>query len=249
MTIFRTFFRITPVLFLRSLIFTVLSSIAAAVFFMLTPILFPASLKFRYTVLMGWCRFTIFIARWICGIRYHIKGKENIPAKGACIVISKHQSTWETLLYPQLFPHQSWILKKELLNIPFFGWGLRALKPIAINRKDKYAFKAFIEQASEKLKSGMWVVVYPEGTRAPPGTEVKFTRTGAMLATESGFPVLPVAVNSGNSWPKRFIKTPGLITVSIGPCITETAEMNSKALNNQVEAWIKEEMTEINGED
>lgn len=187
----------------------------------------------------------LFLLRNLCGIRYQIIGAENIP-KTPSIVLSKHQSAWETLAFQKIFPPQVWVLKKELLRIPFFGWGLAMTSPIAIDRSaKKKALEQIVEQGKDRLKQGFWIVIFPEGTRIPPGQRGKYRIGGAWLATHTNTLVVPVAHNAGELWGRNsFIKYPGTITVSIGEPIDPTG-MEPGELNAQVEAWIEFEMLRI----
>ena len=188
-------------------------------------------------------------ARFICGVRYCVLGTENIPKKPT-IVLSKHQSAWETLAFQQIFPPQVWVLKKELLHIPFFGWGLAMTSPIAINRsRGKAALKQIIRQGRDRLQKGLWIIIFPEGTRIDPGKKGRYGIGGAWLATNTGVSVVPVAHNAGVLWGKNsFIKFPGTITVSIGEPI-DPAGMDANELNNKVEEWIELEVTRIGDKD
>ncbi|MBV6449136.1 MAG: 1-acyl-sn-glycerol-3-phosphate acyltransferase [Nitrosomonas sp.] len=187
----------------------------------------------------------LFLLWHLCGLRYRIIGAENIP-KTPSIVLSKHQSAWETLAFQEIFPPQVWVLKKELLRIPFFGWGLAMTSPIAIDRSArKKALEQIVEQGKDRLKQGFWIVIFPEGTRIPPGQRGKYRIGGAWLATHTNVPVVPVAHNAGEFWGKNsFVKHPGTITVSIGQPIDPTG-MEAGELNAQVEAWVEAEMLRI----
>lgn len=187
----------------------------------------------------------LFLLWHLCGLRYRIVGAENIP-KTPSIVLSKHQSAWETLAFQEIFPPQVWVLKKELLRIPFFGWGLAMTSPIAIDRSaKKKALEQIVEQGKDRLKQGFWIVVFPEGTRIPPGQRGKYRIGGAWLATHTNVPVVPVAHNAGEFWGRNsFVKHPGTITVSIGQPIDPTG-MEAGELNAHVEAWIEAEMLRI----
>lgn len=184
----------------------------------------------------------LFLLRHVCGIRYQLIGAENIP-KTPSIILSKHQSAWETLAFQEIFPPQVWVLKKELLWIPFFGWGLAMTSPIAIDRSArKKALEQIVEQGKDRLNQGFWIVIFPEGTRIPPGQRGKYRIGGAWLATHTDTLVVPVAHNAGALWGRNsFIKYPGTITVSIGKPI-DPAGMEAGELNAQVEAWIENEM-------
>jgi 1-acyl-sn-glycerol-3-phosphate acyltransferase len=162
------------------------------------------------------------------------------------VVLAKHQSAWETLAFQEIFPPLVWVLKRELLRIPFFGWGLAMTSPIAIDRAaGKEALKQVTDQGKDRLAKGLWVVIFPEGTRHKPGAKGKFNIGGAFLAAHSGATVLPVAHNAGEFWGKNaFLRHPGTITVSIGKPI-EAAGMKAAELNSQVESWIEQEMQRI----
>ncbi|MDP2247099.1 MAG: lysophospholipid acyltransferase family protein, partial [Nitrosomonadales bacterium] len=188
--------------------------------------------------MLWWLRVT-------CGVRYQIVGRENIPQTPS-IILSKHQSAWETLAFQQIFPPQVWVLKRELLWVPFFGWGLAMTSPIAINRSaGREALKQMVAQGKDRMKKGFWVVIFPEGTRMAPGTKGKYHIGGAWLATHTSATVVPVAHNAGEFWPKNsFIKKPGTITVSIGKPI-QSAGLKPDELNQQVEARIEQEMSAL----
>jgi 1-acyl-sn-glycerol-3-phosphate acyltransferase len=198
-----------------------------------------------YALTKGWTGTIVFLARTLCGIDHRIVGKEHIP-NTPTIVLSKHQSAWETFFFLQLFPQQVWLLKRELLRIPFFGWGLALLQPIAIDRAAKLAaLKQLVEQGRERLGRGLWVVVFPEGTRTVPGETLPYARGGAFLATQTGTPVLPVALNSGRCWQKdTLLRRPGTITVSIGPPI-ESSGLTPEQLNQKARDWIETEMRQL----
>ncbi|MCD8542356.1 MAG: 1-acyl-sn-glycerol-3-phosphate acyltransferase [Gammaproteobacteria bacterium] len=189
----------------------------------------------------------VHVAKYLCGIHYTIQGRDNIPSNNRFIIFSKHQSTWETLFLLYYFPHMSIILKKELLRIPFFGWGLKALRPIAIDRNaGRAALNALNQQGEERLKQGLCILCFPEGTRQSPGAEPDYKVGGAMLASKTGAPILPIALNSGECWRKKgFIKQPGTISVRIGPCISVENKKTSVILQ-EAEQWIESQMAIIN---
>lgn len=201
----------------------------------------------RFRLVSGWARFNIWWLRVTCGVRYEVEGQENIPDKSV-IVFCKHESTWETMAMQQILPPHVWILKRELLWLPLFGWGLASLNPIAINRASGHrAVKQIAEQGKQRLDNGRWVMIFPEGTRMPAGTQRKFGIGGAVLAEKSGYPVLPVAHNAGSYWPKRgFLKKPGTIKVVIGPLI-ESQGKDPASINAEAEAWMKSTMERISG--
>jgi 1-acyl-sn-glycerol-3-phosphate acyltransferase len=161
-------------------------------------------------------------------------------------VLCKHQSAWETLALQVIFPPQAWVLKRELLWLPFFGWGLAMTSPIAINRSDgKGAVKQLLKQGKQRLAQGFFVVIFPEGTRIPFGERGKYKVGGALLAASSGAPVVPVAHNAGRLWGRNsFIKHPGLITLSIGAPI-ETKGLKADAINQKTEDWIENEIQQL----
>jgi 1-acyl-sn-glycerol-3-phosphate acyltransferase len=230
---------------LRSLLFALVQAVVTPVFAVIALCTFPFNPFTRYRIITAWSRLIIASARTICGIRYRLVGAENIPDK-PCIVMSKHQSAWETLAFQMIFPPQVLVVKKELLRIPFFGWGLAMLSPIAIDRSAATrALKQIEEQGIERLKQGFWVIIFPEGTRMKPGTKGTYQPGGAWLAIHSDAIVLPVALNSGKFWGRKaFLKRPGTITISIGRPI-RPAGMKADQLNASVETWIEQETARI----
>lgn len=211
---------------------------ATLLFAILGTLFFFLPFKARYYLITRWSHFFIFWAKITCGLRYKVTGKENIPKKNAIIFVN-HQSMWETIFMQVLFPTQCWVLKKELLRIPVFGWGLALLDPIAINRKQFNSVKALIQQGFERLQKGRWVVIFPEGTRVAPNVNRPYSRSGAALAETTGYSILPIAHNAGLYWPRGFfIKKPGTIRIVIGPVI-EAKEKTATVLNKEAELWIK----------
>jgi 1-acyl-sn-glycerol-3-phosphate acyltransferase len=228
--------------FLRSLLFTLIQVVVTIPYGMLAPLLFPLPPLTRYRILHQWSRFIIWLARWILGIRYRVLGLEHLP-KRPCVVLSKHQSAWETIAFQLFMPPLAFVLKKELLKIPFFGWGLAMTSPIAIDRAaGREALKTLEEQGIQRLAQGFWVVVFPEGSRMPPGQKGKYNIGGAWLAVKAGVPVLPVAHNAGRLWGRNaFIKHGGEVTVVIGPPIP-TVGRKATEVNAEAEAWIEQQM-------
>ena len=232
-------------LFVRSTLFFICQCLSAVVVSLLAlPSLLLPSLP-RAKVIGLWARFNLWALSWVCGVSYRVKGRENIPNEPA-VIISNHQSTFETLCFQMIFPPLSFILKKQLLWIPFFGWGLAANRPISINRADKRsALNLLIKNSKQRLNEGRWLVVYPEGTRMPPGKMGQFQVGGAMMATRSGAQVVPVAHNAGLCWPKDdFMKYPGIIDVIIGTPI-ETSGKKPRDVNVEAEEVIKQMMESI----
>jgi 1-acyl-sn-glycerol-3-phosphate acyltransferase len=195
----------------------------------------------RYGIISGWSRLVVFLARRILGIHWRVEGREHLPARPA-VILSKHQSAWETMAFQLIFPPQVHVLKRELLWIPFFGWGLALMSPIAIDRsRGLAALRSIARRGRERLRQGFWVVVFPEGTRVAPGERRAYQLGGAWLAAASGAPVVPVAHNAGLFWPRNaFLKRSGTVTIRIGPMI-EPADRDPKTINALAEAWIEEQ--------
>lgn len=230
---------------LRSTLYTLIQIVVTLPYALIALATFPLPPLSRYRIISGWAHLMLFLLRIICGVRYRVLGAEHIPTIPS-IVLSKHQSAWETLAFQQIFPPQVWVLKKELLRIPFFGWGLAMTSPIAIDRSSgKAALKQIVKQGRDRLGQGFWIVIFPEGTRIAPGEKGKYGIGGAWLATHTSAPVVPVAHNAGEFWSRNaFVKLPGTITVSIGAPIDSTG-MEPGELNAKVEAWIEAEMVRI----
>ena len=206
---------------------------------------FVAMNKRHGLMVKNWAKVTMWLVRIICGVRYEVHGQENIPDK-PCVLISNHQSTWETFCLQTLFTPQSQVIKKELLKVPFFGWGFRLVKPIAINRDDpRAALRDIVGQGTTALKEGRWVLIFPEGTRTPDGGLGKFSRGGVNLAKKAEANVLPIAHNAATYWPMdSWLKKPGTITLHIGPVI-ESADKTALELNNETRDWIEQELNTI----
>ncbi|HSB48557.1 MAG TPA: lysophospholipid acyltransferase family protein [Burkholderiales bacterium] len=230
---------------LRSSLYALYQAVVTPVFAVLALLLFPLPAAARYRFITTWSRLMLAGAETILGIRYRVLGAENLPAP-PYIVLSKHQSAWETLAFQVLFPQQVWVVKRELLWIPFFGWGLAMLSPIAIDRgAGPRALHQLLEQGRERLARRYCIVIFPEGTRIAPGSRGKYQVGGAWLAVRTGTPVLPVAHNAGEFWGRRaFVKRPGLVTVSIGAPIDPQA-LTPEQLIHRVEEWIESEMQRI----
>lgn len=232
-------------LWIRSVVFNLGMAVSAVIVAIFGILFVPFSFNVRYRVISQWARFNLWWLALTCGLRYEVEGRENIPA-GTAIIFCKHQSAWETLALQELFPPQIWLLKRELLWIPFFGWGLALLEPIAINRSAGLrAMRQLVEQGIARLRAGRWVVIFPEGTRVTPGQRGIYHKGGALLAEKSGFPVVPVAHNAGEFWPRQgFLKKPGTIRVVIGPVI-ETQGRKPAEINALAETWIEAQMQQI----
>jgi len=219
---------------IRSIVFTILMFITAFIASVLCLLTFWMPYEKRYPYLVAWPKFMVWLAKHLCGINYVVKGKENIPKDNA-IIVCNHQSTWETLAFFALFPHACFVLKHELLMIPVFGWGLRLLEPIAINRKNSTgALEQVIKQGTERLKQNRCIAIFAEGHRMPVGQLGKFKIGAAKLAIKTASPIIPVAHDAGKYWRRRgLIKKPGTITVTIGTAIAPDG-MNAAALTNSV---------------
>jgi 1-acyl-sn-glycerol-3-phosphate acyltransferase len=205
----------------------------------------PLPRMLRYRIISGWSRLVVVLARRILGIGWRIEGRENLPDRPA-VILAKHQSAWETMAFQLIFPPQVHVLKRELLWIPFFGWGLALMSPIAIDRSRGFAaLRSIARRGRERLEQGFWVVVFPEGTRVAPGERRAYQLGGAWLAAASGAPVVPVAHNAGLFWPRNsFVKRAGTVTVRIGPVI-DSANRDPKAINDLAEAWIEEQQVAL----
>jgi len=232
-------------LFLRSAVFWLFFLVSTIIYAPLALMTFPFPVLQRYHFIIQWSRFNIWLLKIICGVKFTVAGKENIP-EGGMIFLAKHQSTWETMAFQQILPPHVWVLKRELFRIPFFGWGLKMLKPIAIDRSaGRKAVDQLVEQGKKKLEDNWSVMIFPEGTRVKPGNDVRYKLGGSILASQVDYPVVPVAHNAGEFWPKHsFIKYPGTISVIIGQPIT-TYQRKPEDINEEIKNWIESQMTVI----
>jgi 1-acyl-sn-glycerol-3-phosphate acyltransferase len=226
---------------LRSILFALVLVLVTPPYALLALLTFPLPRMTRYWIISGWSRLVVFFARAILGIDWRVEGRENLPPRPA-VVLAKHQSAWETLAFQLILPPHVHVLKRELLWIPFFGWGLALMSPIAIDRsRGLPALRAIARRGRERLAQGFWVVVFPEGTRVAPGAAREYHPGGAWLACASGAPVVPVAHNAGLLWPRNaFVKRPGTVTVRIGPPI-DAANRDPKTVNELARTWIEEQ--------
>lgn len=231
---------------LRATVFWLGFLVSTIVYGGITPLLALISYEKRYQILVGWCRFNVWWLGLTCGVHYEVKGLDNIPTDHAAILMANHQSTWETLAFATIFPPLTWVLKQELMKVPFFGWGLRLIKPVAIDRSaGRGAVDQVRNQGKERLDEGIWLVVFPEGTRVQPNVKAKYKIGGAVMAVASEYPVVPVAHNAGYSWPRHsYIKKPGTITVVIGEPIP-TVGKQPEVLMQEVETWIETEKAKL----
>ncbi len=233
-------------LFIRSMFFSIFASVTTILYSTACVLAWPLPLPYRYAIARAWMRLNVNALKVICRVNYRLEGAENIPKDRNGIILSKHQSAWETFFLPTIFFEPAIILKKELLWFPFFGWALAAINSIAIDRSAKTtALEQMVKQGKERLEAGRWVLVFPEGTRIPFGQIGKYRLGGAKLAVSTGYPVIPVAHNAGRFWPKRkFIKQPGTIRVVIGPLI-ETKGRTPEEVMSQAKNWIEKTVLEI----
>ena len=232
---------------IRSFLFAIILAIVTIPYALFGILIFWAPPMTRHRLITTWVPIMMWVIRHVLGIRYRVIGRENLPAT-ASVVLSKHQSAWETIALQQILPPLCYVLKRELLRVPFFGWGLASIPGIAIDRAaGKDAMSQVVEQGRARLKEGLWVVVFPEGTRMPAGKRGKYRPGAARLARELDIPLVPVAHNSGEFWPRNsFLKYPGEITVVIGPPIMPDGR-GPEALTREVENWIEARQAEISG--
>ena len=234
-----------PVLYFRSVIFW-LGFLFSTVFFgLLVVLLFFTTSDFRLKISKRWATVNLWLLKFICKLDYVVEGREHIGAQNA-IVLCKHQSTWETMALHAIVPLGRWVFKRELMLIPVFGWALALTDPIAINRgSGRKAVNQLVREGTKKLKQGKWMILFPEGTRTAPGAAKKYKIGGALLAEKSGYPVLPIAHNAGEFWPRHsFIKWPGTITVCIGPMI-ESENKTAEQILAETRDWIETTMEKI----
>lgn len=231
--------RATLSIVVRSLVFGVGQALATVLFTAIAIASLALPLRWRYRVVVQWTYFNTWWLARTCGLTHVVEGLENIPVTPT-VVLCKHQSAWETITLQRYFNPQVWVIKRELLRVPVFGWGLATLKPIAIDRAaGRAAVDQILEQGRDRLEKGFWVVVFPEGTRVPAGQRRRYRLGGAMLANMTGRDVVPVAHNSGDYWPRRsLIKYPGVIRLVIGPPI-EASGRTAAEMNTLAEDWIE----------
>lgn len=224
---------------LGSLLFTSYLFVSTAVFSLAVLLsgIFPYPV--RHAVAVSWARSGLWLLKVLCRLDYRVEGRQNIPS-GNHISMWKHSSSWETLSQMIIFPPQAWVLKHELTWIPILGWAIHLMRPIAIDRGSGHvAVNQVLEQGKQRLDAGMWVLVFPEGTRMAPGTTRKYGISGALLATQTGRLVVPVAHNAGYYWPRRgLVKKPGTIRVVIGEPI-DPRGLEPRELNERIQAWIE----------
>lgn len=233
-------------MYLRSVLFFVLYYLLGILHSVTSLALAPLQTRAqRHRFVNHWTRATMWLLRQLNGIEIEVSGREHIPVNEPVVIMANHQSEWETFYLQLLISPQATVLKRELLWVPFFGWALALLEPIAIDRgKPINALKTLLRVGQERLDQGISVVIYPEGTRQPPGQIGRFNAGGARLACQAGRRVLPIAHNAGACWPARsLLRRPGRIRLVIGApleCVDGV-----EALNAQVEQWIRETATAL----
>lgn len=234
-----------PVLFIRSLVFMILEILALAIH--ATLVVLGSFLPHRhiYHVVISFGRVSMWLLKHIVGLDYVVHGAENIPDTPTVVYI-KHESVWETFVVLVLFPPQCWVLKRELMWVPVLGWALSKTRAIAINRSaHRTALEQVVEQGKQRLASGLWVMIFPEGTRVAPGKTRRYGLSGAVLATAAGTSVLPVAHNAGDFWPRRsFMKYPGTVELYVGRPI-ETAGRSPTGINKEAQTWVEAQLSAL----
>lgn len=234
-------------IWLRSLFYDLFMISTALLFSAAVALAFflPGRKRLGQRLARRWIVWQFFMLRHVCHLTYQVEGLENIPAENA-ITYWKHQSAWETLAQLLIFPAQSWVLKRELLWLPLIGQAILTLQPIAINRKQRHsAVRQVLEQGQARLDAGLWVAIFPEGTRMPPGTTRRYGLSGALLAAETGRPIVPVAHNAGDFWKRNaFLKYPGSIQVRIGKPVYANGR-RPEEINAEIQDWIETQMREI----
>jgi 1-acyl-sn-glycerol-3-phosphate acyltransferase len=231
---------------LRSLLFTSYVFAAGIIGGTIELLIFWAPHRWKWAVAKAWAHGNFWAGRVLCGLDVSTEGRENIPDQPSVALI-KHTTAMETYWQIAALPPQTWVLKKELVLIPLFGWGVGlVMRPIAIDRKaGGSVVKDVIAQGRNRIERGLWVTIFPEGTRMPPGETRRYGISGAAIAVETGCPVVPVAHNAGDFWPKRGLrKYPGKIRFCIGPPI-DPAGRTAKEVNELAQQWIESKMLEI----
>ncbi len=238
--------RIAPLQWLASLLYTTILFAESFAWGALITLVGWLPLPLLYPFARGWAQTSMWLARFLCGLTWVVEGRENIPREGAHISMWKHTTAWETMAQMVMFPPAAWVYKREILWIPLVGWATWMMPGIAIDRGSGHrAVNQILDQGRARLAAGIWVMIFPEGTRVGPGETRKYGMSGALLASQTGAKLIPVAHNAGDFWPRRgLLKKPGLIRVVIGPPI-ETAGRDPRALNAEVQAWIESTMREI----
>jgi 1-acyl-sn-glycerol-3-phosphate acyltransferase len=231
--------RSRPIAALGSIVFTGLLFILTPLWGLAIALTFFLPYRAHFAMARAWAGLLLWLLRVLCGVDYVVEGREHLPS-GAHVVLCKHSSSWETIAQMVVFPPQCWVLKHELMYVPFVGWGLKLLRAIAIDRGAGHAaVNQVVEQGKERLAQGLWVVIFPEGTRMPLGETRKYGVSGALLAQAAGCKVIPVAHDAGAYWPRRgLLKKPGTIRMVIGPPIDPTG-LEPRDINARAQEWVE----------
>ena len=230
---------------LGSIVFTTALFVSVVLYGPIALLVRAFGYRAMYAAVILWCRAMLTLLRRLCGLEYRVRGLERLPEQNAVILI-KHSSSWETIAQLVLFPRQTWVLKQELIWAPILGWAIFCLKPIPIDRKGgRAAVEQVVRHGQARLAEGLWVVIFPEGTRVPAGQTRRYGLSGALLAQAAGRPVVPVAHNSGYYWPRRsLLKRPGTIEVVVGEPIATTGR-DPREINAEVHAWIESQIAQM----
>lgn len=230
---------------LASILFTTMLFVSAAIYGLIVLLAAPLGRGVVYAMVRAWARFVLALLKRVCRLEYSVDGFENLPATNTVILV-KHSSAWETIAQLAIFPRQCWVLKRELLWVPILGWVLLLLKPIAINRgAGRSAVQQVLARGASRLREGLWVVIFPEGTRVPAGQTRRYGLSGALLASSLGRPIVPVAHNAGEFWPRRgLLKRAGTVRVAIGTPIP-TSGRDPREINDEVQHWIESQLHEM----
>lgn len=230
---------------LRSLLFLLILVAMTPPYAAMIILCAPLSARARWRIITGWPRIALWLARVLLRIDYRIEGREHIP-KEPCVILSKHSSAWETIAFSSIFPAHVYVIKRELLWIPFLGWGLAFFSPIAINRANrKQAMQRVTELGARRFAQGFSIMIFPEGTRVAVGQRRRYRQGGVTLARNLHAKVLPVAHNAGLFWPRNsLIKHPGCVTVRIGPPL-DVSDIAPEAAIQDVENWIEDQVARL----
>lgn len=228
-----------------SILFTLYLFVSVPIYGALVLLTAPLPRRYTYRGALAWVDSVLWLLRVLCRLDYRVEGREHLPSRN-CVVLLKHSSAWETLAQLRIFPPQTWVLKRELMWVPVLGWVLWLLKPIAIDRRGgSVAVQQVLEQGRARLAEGLWVMIFPEGTRMPIGVTRRYGMSGALLAAAEGLPIVPVAHNAGYFWPRRgWLKRPGTIRVVIGPPI-ETHDADPRVVNEGAQRWIEDTLARL----
>jgi 1-acyl-sn-glycerol-3-phosphate acyltransferase len=239
--------KITPLLFIRSLLFWVCFVVPLPIYFLISLVTFPIGQRLRYKVMVTLCYFYCLVMRYVCGIKYVVKNPENIP-KQPCVIVCNHQSMWETCTLIWIFTDIVFILKKEILKVPLFGWGINGIAPIAIDRsKGDLAMQKLIKQGKQRIGAGFSLMIFPEGTRLKVKQRKDFKHGAAKIAILLQTIITPVALDSGLLWPKKsFFLYPGTVNVVVGEPIIPPVNIDDCVdVTNKVQSWTYSELDKM----